>query len=192
LEFLLILFLIDERRGIMVIKYYIIKIIYLLTGRKMEFMLNFFRNNGVNIGKGCNIYSNILTTESYLITIKDNVTISNDVQFITHDNSICKVNPEYTDLFGEITIGESCFIGARVIILPGVTLAKNIIVGSGSVVTKSFHEPGIIIAGNPARRISNIKQFCENSNNYGFNISGLLKLEKKELLLNNKSKFIKK
>ena len=47
---------------------------------------------------------------------------------------------------GEIAIGDNCWIGTRVIILPGVTI------GAGSVVTKSFPENSII-AGNPARFI---------------------------------------
>lgn len=49
-----------------------------------------------------------------------------------------------------IIIGKSCWIGANAIILPGVELGDNVIVGAGSVVTKSF-ESNTIIAGNPAQ-----------------------------------------
>lgn len=41
----------------------------------------------------------------------------------------------------------------------GVTLADNIIVASGSVVTKSFRENNIIIGGNPAKKIGNWEDF---------------------------------
>lgn len=51
-----------------------------------------------------------------------------------------------------VTIGDNCWIGARVIILPGVTLGDGCVVGAGSVVTKSF-EANSIIAGNPAKLI---------------------------------------
>jgi acetyltransferase-like isoleucine patch superfamily enzyme len=166
------------------------KVMYLLSGRNMSYIINSLKKNGVKIGDDCNIYSDLITSESYLITIKNNVTISNDVQFITHDNSICKVIPEYTDVFGEIVIGNNCFIGARTIILPGVTLADNIIVGSGSVVTKSFHEEGVIVAGNPAKIIGNIKTYTTKINDYGLNVSGLTDLEKKSLL--SKSKLVVK
>ena len=55
-----------------------------------------------------------------------------------------------------VIIGEKCWIGMNSIILPGVKLANHIIVGAGSVVTKSFNEENIIIAGNPAKKIRNI------------------------------------
>lgn len=52
----------------------------------------------------------------------------------------------------DVTIGENCWIGEKVTILPGVTLGDNVIVGAGSVITKSF-ESNVIVAGNPARII---------------------------------------
>ena len=53
----------------------------------------------------------------------------------------------------DVHIGDGCWIGMNSIILPGVSLAKGVIVGAGSVVTKSFDSPGVVIAGNPARVI---------------------------------------
>jgi acetyltransferase-like isoleucine patch superfamily enzyme len=49
-------------------------------------------------------------------------------------------------------IGRRCFIGARSIIMPGVTVGDECVVGAGSVVTKSV-PPRCIVAGNPARII---------------------------------------
>ena len=57
------------------------------------------------------------------------------------------------DTFGAISIGNNCFIGANSVILLGVTLADNIVVAAGSVVTKSFFENNIIIGGNPAKKL---------------------------------------
>mgnify|MGYP003389087020 CR=1 FL=1 len=54
----------------------------------------------------------------------------------------------------KIEIMEDCWLGANAVILPGVILLKNTIVGAGSVVTKSFHKENITIAGNPARIVS--------------------------------------
>lgn len=50
-----------------------------------------------------------------------------------------------------ISIGDHCWFGANVIILPGVTIGNNCVIGAGSVVTKKFEEDNLVIAGNPAR-----------------------------------------
>lgn len=56
----------------------------------------------------------------------------------------------------EIVINENCWIGMNSVILPGVKLGKNTIVGAGSVVTKSYLEGNIVIAGNPAKFIKKL------------------------------------
>ncbi|MGA0241671.1 MAG: acyltransferase [Candidatus Marinamargulisbacteria bacterium] len=52
-----------------------------------------------------------------------------------------------------IHIQEGSWIGANATILPGVKLGKQTIVGAGSVVTKSFENGGLVIAGVPAKVI---------------------------------------
>lgn len=52
----------------------------------------------------------------------------------------------------DTVIGERCFIGAHSLIMPGVHIGDNSIVGAGSVVTKSV-PANVIVAGNPARVI---------------------------------------
>ncbi len=53
-------------------------------------------------------------------------------------------------LHKDVVIGKNCFIGCNSIILPGVTIGDSVIVGSGSVVTKSFGD-NVLVAGNPAK-----------------------------------------
>lgn len=55
-----------------------------------------------------------------------------------------------------ISIGQNCWIGANVTILPGVQLGDKTIVGANSVVTQSFREGNMIVAGVPAKVIRKI------------------------------------
>lgn len=61
---------------------------------------------------------------------------------LTHD--FCR--GIHTDTY----IGKRCFIGANVIILPGVTIGDSVIVGAGAVVTKNVPS-GSVVVGNPGR-----------------------------------------
>ena len=49
-------------------------------------------------------------------------------------------------------IGSKCFIGANAIIMPGIKISDEVVVGSGSVVTKSIPS-NVIVAGNPSKII---------------------------------------
>ena len=124
-----------------------------------EKLVDFYRKGGVKIGEKCLICSNLITREPELIEIGDNVTIATNVKFVTHDNSVKLLIPDASDCFGRIKIGNNCFIGENALIIYGVTLADNIIVAAGSVVTKSFNESDIIIGGNPARIIGDWDTF---------------------------------
>lgn len=55
-----------------------------------------------------------------------------------------------------IRIGNHCWLGMGVVVLPGVELGDFTIVGAGAIVTKSFPEGKCVIAGNPARKIKDL------------------------------------
>ena len=116
---------------------------------------------GVKLGQNCLICSYLLTKESHLLEIGDNVTISTNVKFVTHDNSAKLIFGDRGDLFGKIKIGDNCFVGENSVLLYGVELGNNIIVAAGSVVTRSFYEENIIIGGNPAKKISTWDKYRE-------------------------------
>lgn len=68
---------------------------------------------------------------------------------LTHDRT--------RGLYLHTRIGKNCFIGSRSIVMPGVTVGDNSIVGAGAVVTKDV-PPRSVVAGNPAKVIrSNIE-----------------------------------
>lgn len=67
--------------------------------------------------------------------------IAFDAAILTHDRT--------RKLYAHTRIGKRCFIGARSIILPGITIGDECVIGSGAVVTKNV-PPRSIVAGNPA------------------------------------------
>lgn len=172
------------------IQYYLNKIVSKIKKNPDLHMIKFFRKNEIKIGEKCHIYSNIITSEPYLIEIGDYVTISSDVLLCTHDNSIIKVDGKMPNLFGKIIIGNNCFIGQRSMIMYGVTLADNIIVAAGSVVTNSFSEERIIIGGCPAKKIGTFDQFYEKSKGKGLGRKNLKEtlLDHPEMLVVRQSK----
>lgn len=148
------------------------------------------RRCGTSVGERCFIFSDFVeTTEPYLVTIGDDVMIADGVRFTSHDASACYYIPGASDLYGRINIGNRCFLGMNALILPGVTLADNCIVGAGSVVTKSFLEPGSVIAGNPAQKICTAEELRKRNEQYALNTWGKTFQEKKEYLLANENHF---
>lgn len=161
------------------IGYYIAKIKCKLMARH-EPIIIFFRRHGIKIGENCLICSYILTKEPFLIEIGDNVTISTNVTFITHDNSIKLILPDKSDLFGKIVIGNNCFIGQNSTILYGVTICDNVIIAAGSVVTKSINQSNVVVGGNPAKIISTWENIKVKSSSKAILRSELINLLEKD------------
>lgn len=170
------------------LRYWLAKVIFKVKKNDREVINTYFRKAGMEIGGGCNICCNIMTAEPYLISIGNNVTISGNVTFVTHDNSISKISSEYANLFGYISIGDNCFIGQNSTVMYGCTLGDNIIVASGSVVCNSFTEKNIIIGGNPAKKIGTWDDFNAKGKPYA--------MKRKEAFIaasnNERDRFIKR
>lgn len=149
-------------------------------------------NKGLCIGNEFRSATNIRTAEPYLIKIGNNVTLSHDVDFITHDKSVCKIFGVDHDLYGKITIGNNCFIGAHAVLMYGMSLANNVIVATSSLVTKSVTEENVIVAGNPARIIGTWDKFKSKSEENVIHAGYLSEIEKKEHVLSNIHKLVKR
>jgi acetyltransferase-like isoleucine patch superfamily enzyme len=113
------------------------------------------RAAGISIGRDCRILSPIATSEPWLVSIGDRVTITGGVTFATHDGSGYHVRDERGRRYryARITIGNDVFVGQNTVILPGVRIGDGAIVGAGSVLTRSV-PARTVVAGNPAKFIS--------------------------------------
>jgi len=115
---------------------------------------------GVKVGRGCRILTRKFGSEPFLISIGDDVTISIDVVFLTHDGATWLVRDDRGRrfIYRRIEIGNFVFVGAGAIIMPGVKIGDRSIVAAGSVVTRSVPS-GTIVGGNPAQIIGDFSEY---------------------------------
>ena len=161
------------------------KIWFLIIGNNdayIQVRIDQFIDAGGKCGRDFKFYCD-MPGEPYFVEIGNDVTIAAGTALLTHDNSVIKCNLDATDYFGRIIIGDHCFIGVRCILLPGVELGERTIVGAGSVVTKSFPQGNVVIAGNPAKVICTVEEFRNKKHNICVNLDkGDLRSRKREYL----------
>lgn len=155
-------------------------------------MNRYLRSEGMKIGKNTKTASALMISEPYLIEIGDNVTISHGVDFITHDNSVCKIFGVDHDLYGKVVIGNNCFIGAHSVVLYGVEIADNVIVAAGSVVTHSIVQEYVIVGGNSAQMIGTWDSYRQRMQDYEIHAGHLNAKEKYEKILEHPEKMIRR
>lgn len=121
---------------------------------------NYLRMMGVSIGKRgmISIYANVDHHRGKVV-IGNDVTITLGCVILSHSFIEPKLHPN--DKQRTLTIIEDrVFIGVNSVILPGVKIGKNAIIGAGSVVTKDVL-PNAVVAGNPAKLIRYISPYDE-------------------------------
>jgi maltose O-acetyltransferase len=94
----------------------------------------------------------------FLISIGDHCGFGEDCLILAHDAQM----DEFLDAarIGQVVIHESCHIGARTTILPGIEIGPRTIVGANSVVSRSL-PPDSVCAGNPARVLCSLDEYLE-------------------------------
>ncbi|RTY92301.1 DapH/DapD/GlmU-related protein [Flavobacterium sp. GT3R68] len=117
-----------------------------------EIWMDDYLKLGLKLGSNCDINPGVVfdISHCWLIEIGNNVVIAPYAYILAHDASTQK-KLGYTKI-GKVKIVDNSFIGARAVIMPGVTIGKNAIVAAGSVVTKSV-EDNTVVGGNPAKFI---------------------------------------
>lgn len=145
--------------------------ICLATIRGYEARAQYVRKQGVYAHYGDNvaIQSRFIPIYSELISFHNNIVIARNVDFCTHDVTHSVINhlPDKTrdnsktkEKIGCIEIMDNVFIGSNSVILYNVRIGPNVIIGSGSVVTRDC-EPNSVYAGVPAKKIGTFDEFVK-------------------------------
>lgn len=128
----------------------------------------YLRRQGVRIGSDTAILCRVedFGTEPWLIEIGSRVSIAAGVVFVTHDGASRVIRDRipggspFGNSFAPIRVRDNTVIGLRSILMPGVTIGPDSIVGAGSLVTRSV-PPGSVACGVPARVVQTIEEFVE-------------------------------
>lgn len=119
---------------------------------------------GLIVGKNFKMLNEVLIdcSHTWHIEIGDDVTLAPRVHILAHDAST-KIHLNYTRI-GKVKVGNRVFIGASSIILPGVTIGDDVVIGAGSVVSRDIPDRHVA-AGNPAKIICTIDEFLSRKRN---------------------------
>jgi maltose O-acetyltransferase len=113
---------------------------------------------GLKVGKNLTRMSGVIIDPSHCwhIEIGNDVILAPNVHILAHDAST-KIFLNYTKI-ANTTIGDKVFIGASSVILPGVIIGNNVIIGSGSIVSKDIPSNSVAF-GNPAKVICSLEAY---------------------------------
>lgn len=120
----------------------------------------FYCDYGYNIEVGKNFYSNhnLVILDCGKVKIGDFVFIGPDCGIYTAGHPVnVKDRNAGIEYAYPITIEDNVWLGGGVKIMPGVTIGKNSIIGSGSIVTKDIPQ-NVIAAGNPCKVIREVRE----------------------------------
>ena len=115
-----------------------------------------FGGHHVHFGK--NVYANFNLTlvDDTHIYVGDYTMIGPNVTIATAGHPILPVLREQAYQYNaSVHIGRNCWLGAGVVVLPGVTIGDNSVIGAGSIVTKDI-PANVIAVGNPCRVLREI------------------------------------
>ena len=142
---------------------------------------------GVNMRGGVHIYGRVSwSSEPWIITLGNNVHITDGVKFITHDGGTLLYRNQIPDLeiSKPITVGDDVYIGNNVIILPGVTIGNNVVIGAGAVVAKDIPDNSVAV-GIPARVIKTADEYLEKLKRESLHLGHLSGQEKDKALMDH-------
>lgn len=108
---------------------------------------------GKHIHFGKNVYANFNLTmvDDTHIYVGDYTMFGPNVTVATAGHPILpELRGQGYQYNASVYIGKNCWIGAGVIIVPGITIGDNVVIGAGSIVTKDIPS-GVVAVGNPCK-----------------------------------------
>lgn len=114
---------------------------------------------GITIGDNCFLGDGVTLDLAEKITLEDDVTLSLDVMILTHTNVGYKNHPLQSSIPSyakPVRLKRGCFVGARVVILPGLAIGEGAAVAAGAVVTRDVPAK-TLVGGVPAEFIRRFK-----------------------------------
>ena len=129
-------------------------------GEGTEIRAPFHVDYGSNITVGARCFANfgLVALDVATITIGDDVQIGPNVQLLTPTHPVAAgPRRDKWESAEPITIGDNVWLGGGVIVLPGVTVGENTVVGAGSEVTRDL-PANVVAVGNPARVVREVTE----------------------------------
>jgi maltose O-acetyltransferase len=114
----------------------------------------FFGYKNVTIGEGTIVGNGIFIDGRDKVVIGSHTDIASEVMIYNSEHDL--TDPTFTAIEEPVSIGSFCFIGPRVIIMPGVNIGDGAVVAGGAVVTKDV-PANTIVGGVPAKVIGERK-----------------------------------
>ncbi len=140
----------------------IVRTVKELLGESEDAFINppFYCDYGSHIKVGKNFFANYNCTiiDVAPVTIGDNCQLAPNVAIYTAGHPVHPVSRNSMYEYGiEVTIGDNVWIGGNTVILPGVHIGSNTVIGAGSVVTKDIPD-WCVAAGNPCKVVRKITE----------------------------------
>lgn len=144
---------------------FISKLAQKIYSRNSKWYVRYLRKKGVLVGDNTQFFGKkaIDLTRPCLVEIGSNCVLTDGVKVLTHGYDWSVLREKFGQVLcssGKVVVEDNVFIGTNSIILKGVRIGRDSIIGAGSVVTSNIPD-GSVAAGNPCKVIMTIDEYYQ-------------------------------